>query len=66
MPPVQVWRPARTLEDAASDVAVAAGSLYGLQSAECVEVLAELADELLECARGLREMSEGMEEDGDA
>lgn len=64
MPPVMVERPARTLEKAASDVAVAAGSLYGLQSDEHVEVLAELADELLEAARGLREMSEGME-DGD-
>ena len=64
MPPVMVERPARTLEKAASDVAVAAGSLYGLQSGEYVEVLAELADELLECARGLRKMSEGME-DGD-
>ena len=65
MPPAMVERPARTLEKAASDVAVAAGSLYGLQSSECVEVLAELADELLQAARSLREMSEGMEEDGD-
>lgn len=64
MLPVMVQRPARTLEKAASDVAVAAGSLYGLQSGECFEVLAELADELLQAARGLREMSEGME-DGD-
>ncbi len=65
MPPVMVERPARTLEKAASDVAVAAGSLYGLQSSECVEVLAELADELLQAARSLREMSDGMEGDGD-
>lgn len=61
MPPVMVERPARTLEKAASDVAVAASSLYGLQSSECVEALAELADELLQAARALREMSEGME-----
>lgn len=65
MPPVMVERPARTLENAASDVAVAAGSLYGLQSSECADVLAELADELLQAARSLREISEGMEEDGD-
>lgn len=64
MPPVMVERPARTLEKAASDVAVAASSLYGLQSDEYVEVLAEMADQLLEVARGLRKMSEGME-DGD-
>lgn len=66
MPPVMVERPVRTLEKAASDVAVAAGSLYGLQSGECVDVLAELADELLKAARSLREMSDGMEGDGDA
>lgn len=64
MEPALVERPARALEKAASDVAVAASSLYGLQSDEYVEVLAELADELLQAARGLREMSEGME-DGD-
>lgn len=66
MPPVMVERPARTLEKAASDVAVAAGSLYGLQSSEYVDVLAELADELLKAAWCLREMSDGMEGDGDA
>lgn len=66
MPPVMVERPARTLEKAASDVAVAVGSLYGLQSDGYAEVLAELADELLQAARSLREMSKGMEEDGDA
>lgn len=66
MPPVMVERPARTLEKAASDVAVTAGSLYGLQSSEYVEILAELADELLKAAWCLREMSGGMEEDGDA
>ena len=56
--------PCQALEGAAVDVVRAINDLRGRQAFRYSDGLAMLADQLLACARYMREMSEGME-DGD-
>lgn len=60
----EVEGPCRALEGAAVDVVRAINDLRGKQAFRYSDGLAMLADQLLSCARYMREMSEGME-DGD-